>query len=589
MEGLLQQLLRTIWRAREGQFWLIWSVVAFAAATCTAWVLESAPALLVQGPRRTPNAPNWKPQHPRPRVRLAVALSLSLFLMCSVAMTLVWEDFTYYDSAMFTVNTLRGHNILPPIWREDGRFFPLGHQEFNLIRHFTSTAAGYQLLPAVELLILGGILLLLDDELTITARAFLATIVLITPSIVSSFGGLIFTERNIVLLLACLALFVKRFEQTKATVWGVAAVVCAQMMIYYKETAFVLIWGFAIGRLVLRCRNASEASWDFSRLRDKESRLDLCLVALGVLFLAYYTVAMLPHPNMRYANEWQLPRGEVVLSYMKVDLLAWLLVALLFSRIYLIVRQKVAASPLWDGLALGGVACFASYLYLGMFISYYMAPVDLIAVLCVGRYAILSMGRMPLWGRVASMAIVSIVLIQAISLSAYCVFERKNLIHGKAELAHVVEMQYRSISGSRKLFFPFATPVHVMEVASYLRYKGVPLEETLGGPPRPDRLVMVSKPAAKDGLCVAYVDIVCHAGRRPDRGDLVVVLPDDEASLADVAPYRDGGELVFLYQPRPAVPQWLSPFKRYLDLASPHLVRDGIPERWLDASVTVWK
>jgi hypothetical protein len=54
---------------------------------------------------------------------------------------------------------------------------------------------------------------------------------------------------------------------------------------------------------------------------------------------------------------------------------------------------------LWDGLAVGGVACFFGYLFLGMFSHYYLAPVDLIAVLYVGRFAILSWPSMHGWSR----------------------------------------------------------------------------------------------------------------------------------------------------------------------------------------------
>ena len=52
---------------------------------------------------------------------------------------------------MFTLITLKGHDITPPIWNGEGRFFPLGHQEFNLIRHFTNTVFGYHVLPIIQL------------------------------------------------------------------------------------------------------------------------------------------------------------------------------------------------------------------------------------------------------------------------------------------------------------------------------------------------------------------------------------------------------------------------------------------------------
>jgi len=153
-----------------------------------------------------------------------------------------------------------------------------------------------------------------------------------------SFGALILAERNVLFFLACLVLSVKRFEQTRSTAWAVTAVVCAQSMIYFKETAFLLVLGFAVGRLILRCRNIREAGWDYDRLSDKESRLDLCLASLGVLFCAYYFALMGIHPNMNYAVTHSQPRTQVVLGYIRVDLLAWLFVAVVLVRIYLILR-----------------------------------------------------------------------------------------------------------------------------------------------------------------------------------------------------------------------------------------------------------
>jgi hypothetical protein len=69
----------------------------------------------------------------------------------------------------------------------------------------------------------------------------------------------------------------------------------------------------------------------------------------------------------------------------------------------------------------------------------------------------------------------------------------------------------------------------------------------------------------------------------PDPGDLVIVLPDDNQSLADITPYRVQGELLFSYEP--GIPQWLYPFIRSLPIADVTRLRDG----WLHASVTAWK
>jgi hypothetical protein len=520
---------------------------------------------------------------------VATIALLILFLLCYIALTLKWEDFADYDNSQFTLFLLRGHDFRPAIWPQVGRFFPLSNQEFNLIRHFTSTVVGYHVLPIFQVVALSGVLLILHDDLSISARAALTIFVLVVPSIVISFGTLICTERNVVLSIACLVLFVKRFEQAQSIGWAVGAVLCAQIMLYYKETAFLLLFGFALGRLILRCKNPDRPGWDQHRLRDRESRLDICLASLGVLFLLYYVAIMLPHPSMQYADQARLPLATVFLAYIKVDLLAWLLVAIVLGRTYLILRGGVVPSLLWDGLAFGGVACFAAYLYLSMFSAYYLAPVDLVAALCLGRLAILSWREMGWRSRVPALILISVALLQDASVSAFSIFERKNVIHGKAEIARVVEAQYGVGAGNTKrLFFPFASPYTVMEFASYLDYRGVPVEGVSAktGPRR--EVQIVSRTVQKDGRCMYYASPVCHYGARPDPGDLVIVLPDDDGSLAQITPYRERGDLLLPYEPRPPMAQWLYPLVRQLRIASPLFAFKELPDRWLDASVTVW-
>ena len=56
----------------------------------------------------------------------------------------------------------------------------------------------------------------------------------------------------------------------------------------------------------------------------------------------------------------------------------------------------------------------------------------------------------------------------------------------------------------------------------------------------------------KDGPCVSWTSLRRHAVSGPDRGDLAIVLPDDEASPADASVYRAQREQLFAYEPRPA-------------------------------------
>jgi hypothetical protein len=562
-------------------FWPIWITMTAAAAISVAYAVGWTTNPTAQKQSVSFMRTGWKVGSGG---TLAAMMLLTLFLAAYIQMILAWENFTYHDNSIFTLYTHRGYDIGPPIMPAVGRFFPLGFQEFNLVRHFTDTIAGYHAFRIAQLLILSWILLILDEDLSIRVRVALVILALITPSILTSFSWLIYHEANVLLCIVCLALFVKRFEETQSAGWAVAAAICAQIMIYYKETASLLLLGFAVSRLLLRCRNA-----DYSRLWDKESRLDLCLAFFALLFWLYYLAVMFPNPNTQYAEGLQRPLVDVFLGYIKVDLLALLFVGTVLCRTYLIVRGRVDPSLLWDGLAFGGVACFVGYLGLGISAAYYLAPVDLIALLYLGRLASLSAAKMHLWGKLAMLALLVAVVLQDIALSAFRVFEQKNVIRAKDEIAEVVRLQYQKTAGGiRRLFFPFASPYMIMEFASYLDYRGVPVEGIMDATGRPNSIIVVTRSMTEDGPCVGYRNLICHAAATPDPGDLVIVLPDDNPLLTDIIPYRVQGEPLFYYEP--GAPLWLYPFIRSLRIVSPGpLVQKELRDGWLHASVTSWK
>jgi hypothetical protein len=583
------QMLKSLWQVRIDWFWPIWIIITAVAAIGVARLVGQAPTRTVE-----------KDKVAEIRSRhgyyfsggTVAALAVVFLLLVCYAVLLKWEDFADWDDCYLTISTLKGVHLRPMIWPWNGRFWPLGDQEFNLICHFTRSAAGFHLIPIVQLLVVSCILFVLDDELSITARLVLTALVLTLPSIVTSFTGLVYQERNVVFWLALVLFFVKLFEKTQSTTWAVAAAICAQIMIYYKETAFLLLMGFAVGRLILRYRRPGTRGWDRSRLRDKQARLDLCLISLGLLFLLYYAAVMTPHVNMRFADEQKVPLVDVFLYYFRLDPLVWLFVAIVLTRVYLILRGKVVPSPFWDGVALGGVGCFSAYLYLHMCRAWYLTPVDFIAVLYVGRLTVVSLEKMQLSVKAAILVMVFFVSLYDTSLSAFRVFERENLICAKAELADAVAAQcWDSVRHVQRLFFPFSSLYLITEFASYLVYRGIPVEGygTVSEVGAMNGFLIISKAFAGDGPCVDYRKFTCHAGSEPEQGDLVIELPDDLESQAEINLYRKGGELLYFYEPRPHIPQWIYPFFSRLRIVSYRCRFRELPDRWLQSSLTRWK
>jgi len=573
--------LKVLWAERIALFWPFWTLTTCLSAMTVTWVVPRKKTITQESTQT--RRYGWSRD-----AYLALGF-LILFLACFIAMSLVREDFTYYDDSHFTNETLAGRNVSVQIWPEGGRLQPLILQEFNLLRHFTRSVTGYHSLRIVELLLLSVILLVLDEELSIKARVGLIALVLITPSILTSLSGLVYSEANIVFCLVFLVWFVKRFERTRSIAWAVAAVISSQFMLYYKETAFLLVVGFATGRLLLRCWNTQQAGWDFGRLRDPESRLDMCLALLVVPFFLYFFAAMFPIYGMGYASEFRLSVKQVFLLYFKLDLLVWALAVVVLVRVAQILRRKVTPALLWDGLALAGIGYFSGYLILRIYSAYYLAPVDLIAVLYLGHLMIPSIKNMGRLTKCCALALLCLVGLQDLSLSAFRMYEKKNVMHAKAEMGQMIAGWYRSDPEKvKRLYFPFATPFHILEFASYLNYLGVPVEQDPTDSPTARSVLLAGKVIQKDGPC-GYRKFICHPGGHPDPGDLTVVFPDDPTRADDLVPFKqEHVERIFYYQPRPTIPSWLYPYVASLHVVSPVFPRSQLPGFWLNAQVAVW-
>ena len=184
----LLQILREVWRARVDHFLAVYVLMTGTAAIAVAWVAgrRSVP---IPEQSREPAVPQTRRAW-RPIASLAAAVLVGSILAGYLAIALKWEAFADYDDAWYTLYSLRSRNFGPPIWPDSGRFFPLGDQEFNLIRHLTTSAVGYHAVSIAQLLIVSCILLFLNSGLNAKARAGLTALYLILLSTAFTFTGL---------------------------------------------------------------------------------------------------------------------------------------------------------------------------------------------------------------------------------------------------------------------------------------------------------------------------------------------------------------------------------------------------------------
>jgi hypothetical protein len=492
-------------------FWPGWTAITALAIVAPMW--------LFGGERRESESRNARFRWSGANV-VALVL-LAVFLGGYFTMMLAGEDFDWYDDSQLTGFSVRGVNFPPPISAAEGRFYPLSLQEFNVIRYVTTSPAGYQVFSILEIVALALLLLVLDWEISISARALLIVIALLTPTLVVSFTGLVYTERSIILLLACLALSLQKFERTHARLWAVAALVSAQVMLYLKEPPFLLLLGLVGARLILRGKPVR--SW----MCEKDSQLDLCIGALCGLFVAFYLVMIFPHTQAGYLVNQHKSLQETMRFYLDIDLLVWVFSGVSIVRLARIFRGRAKPDLLWDPLGFGGLVYFATFLALGMAHRYYLAPADFIAVLYLGNMVFGSWVKMGMAARVGAAALAGIVLCQSIPISTYRMIDRKYMIHWKAKVADaLIEFYQHDPTRPLKIYFPFSDAWVLTEFIGYLNYRGLPMQNTREGS-LAGSVEVYSPKIEAEGRCTWYSTYVCHLGTAADSGDLVVILPDD--------------------------------------------------------------
>jgi hypothetical protein len=451
-----------------------------------------------------------------------------LFLALYAGLILFGADFADIDDSIIALPIVGAGEDVASVWPHLGRFFPFGNREWFFVRQVTTSPLAHHGLVVVELMVLLAIVYRVLREFAPTARLLTLSVLLIAPSFVAVYAGLIYPERNLLLLIALLMLGVQAWSArpTKATLFGVLAL--THVALYYKEPAFLIVSGLAVMRLGL--------AW-FGEPRDRRSLrrllgdnpLEVGMLGLSALFLALYAGLMLPHQSTRYASidgERLSTIGTIIL-YLRSNPVFAVFTATAAARLVYLVRSSRRPDAFWDPLAFGALLYAGTFFWLGMRRPYYMAPVDLVGVLFTVRFcgAGLAAGRVTRWGTAAACVGVCVL---ALMQSWFAMVEKKNVIAGKSRLAAYVVERVRDLPRPVQLFLPHTHHFRLMEFASYLELKGLRVERWPADSVTPADVVLASPLEFSSGRCVFWIPYRCVQSAVPAPGGLVLVLPDDE-------------------------------------------------------------
>ncbi len=499
-------------------------------------------------------ATTWTP----PTVTALVALAV--FFAAYAYALVAHEDLTGFDYAQLTATRFVGMEI----WPDNGRFFPLAFQEYNLLTLIGKTAWIYYAFPVIELAMVVALIFRLLDETPVWLRCVAIASLIVLPSVQVSFFGLMYPERDVLFWLAAWLVCVRSFSRTKSRSAWCAALVVTQFVLYYKETAFTIVGGFAGARLALGVWTDREAlrRGELARIVARHS-LDVAMLALCGVFLAIYATAIAPHVTASYVNARASGASmEALISYVRSDPALDAMVVVFAIRLATLARSRRAPDPLWEPVAIGAIAYAVAFVKLGIVREYYLAPSDFLAVLYLARVgydALRAQTRVTIAG---AFVVIAALFQRNLRDEAYTVLVRKQFVAGDVRLASfLIDYAGANHAAELPLFFPQAGGFQLMELSSFLQYKGLRAAGTTSAAVGRAGFVVKTSHRYPDARCHPSQELRCEYAAAPRSGDLVVLLPGHTVAPAELEALRaNARELLHFRPPLAGLERALSAF-----------------------------
>ena len=491
-------------------------------------------------------------------------ISVSLFLVfLGIYIFLIFykEEFAYLDHWQFTSFSLKGRPYGMPMSPETGRFWPFGLQEYNFLSILGKSPILYHSFSVFQLIVVILIVNKLINQFKIWYRLLVIALIMITPSFVISYFGLIFAERNVIFWLSILLLSTHYYSKSGKAFYLYVVLFAAQILIYYKEPVFLLVGGFAIARLMLIIwknkviikKNKKNSSLKFKFI--KKVYLEIALLILCAYYLLIYFIKIRPGITDQYGtltSEPDIQAWSSLVKYLRIDLILIVFCLTCLSRIIYLQIKRQLPDYFWDTLALGAILYFLSYVRLNMFSVYYLAPIDFIAILYLSRFVYTFDATKKIVTSTVFVFILCLIVNQNLDYSSSHILYRKNYINGNYKLVSFLK-NYSDVShaSSEILFFQgVKSNFHLMEFVAYLNYKGVDVfYENRSSNTRKLEFIIKADRNFPNNQCMAHAQFQCFPAQSPQTGDLVVVLPDNKLSSEELKLLNLESKLLFAYEP----------------------------------------
>jgi hypothetical protein len=186
-----------------------------------------------------------------------------------------------------------------PINPSDGRFFPLGHQEWRAFPRM-SEAWMFHGVAIIEYCLFCFVLfkaMSMRGVNNVSVFLFLATL----PPIVVAFSMIVAPERNILVLFALWFLFYSISKQNNDIIFGVLSLICATAALFFKEPTFLFFAGFSVIQLWAG-RSTKGDVISFAKNNWREIGLAISAIAFILAYQYYVKLSVITTDNAYHGS-----------------------------------------------------------------------------------------------------------------------------------------------------------------------------------------------------------------------------------------------------------------------------------------------
>lgn len=314
-----------------------------------------------------------------------------IFLLIYGALIIIYPTYAFnFDDQFFWLHMSYADTLLNGIRPGEGRFFPLGSMDLNLLMQFSRKPLLYLSYNACLLLTIGILLWYLLSYITQNKlfRFCVCVIILLNPSFVLVILGICYSEKvaSLALLVFVISSLKVLRNEKYADYFVIIGLLSGNIAIYLKEPMFIMLGIIAICNLITAIKYKAKLAILYFGF----------LLLSAMIFLGLYVYLVLPNINDLYSSAvlptqmeriWRL--GNSLLDTLLIH--SWILLlfpCVIILRIMHYIRtKKLESSEVFlDSLMLGSLVYFLAFVKLELMRGYYFVPIYFVCGVSVAYF-----------------------------------------------------------------------------------------------------------------------------------------------------------------------------------------------------------